>query len=94
MPRFRVAHIREQGVDMIIIPLDSSFGSKSNNDQNLIRRDLENRSHSAGLAGSVVLVWDAGAGRMGFLAPPNWRPFVESINLEFVTRNLNMEIYW
>src|SRR5260370_38457357 len=28
MPRYRVAHIREQGIDLIIIPLASDFGSK------------------------------------------------------------------
>ncbi len=34
MPRLKVAHLREQGQDMIIVPLDRTFGSQSRHDQN------------------------------------------------------------
>jgi hypothetical protein len=40
MPNFDVAHIREQGVDLIIIPLQSSFGTKSQEEQNEIAVEL------------------------------------------------------
>lgn len=33
MPRFEVADVREQNVDLIIIPLDSTFGNKTSIDQ-------------------------------------------------------------
>ena len=54
MPRFKVAHIREQGQDMIIVPLDSTFGRKVSNDQQSITSELQARSVAAGLAGHVV----------------------------------------
>lgn len=66
MPHYKVAHLREQGQDMIIIPLDSIFRQKVDSDQAAITADLQAHAASAGLAGIVVPVWDAGGGRMGF----------------------------
>lgn len=94
MPRFKVAHVREQGVDLIIAPLDSSFGRKSNEEQNAIKAELQLRAKSAGLAGTVVPVWDGGGGRMAFLAPHNYQPFFRSLSLPQVLASLNREIYW
>lgn len=39
-----------------------------------------------------MAVWDAGAGPMGFLAPPNWRTFLSGIDLPFVAANGNREL--
>jgi hypothetical protein len=51
MPRLQVAHLREQGQDMIIMPLDSSVGQKVRPDQNAIITELQVRARAAGLAG-------------------------------------------
>jgi hypothetical protein len=94
MPRYRVAHINEQGQDMIIVPLESSFGRQITSDQEATIAELQIRANSAGLAGTVVPVWDGGGGRMYFIAPGPWRGFFENINLQWVAMNLNKEIYW
>jgi hypothetical protein len=94
MTRFKVAHVREQGNDLIIVPLDRNFGQKSPSEQQDVSTQLQWRARSAGLAGTVVPVWDNGGGRMGFLAPRGWHPFFASVNLGFVLANLNKEIYW
>jgi hypothetical protein len=94
MPHFKVAHVRERGVDVVILPLESSFGRKMTQDPNAIRSDLQRHSESAGLADGVVPVWDAGSGRMGFLAPYNQQSFFKSINLQWVARNINRELSW
>lgn len=94
MPRFKIAHIREQGIDLIIIPLDDSFRFKNNTDQHSMIYEFEMRASNAGLAGTVVPVWDDGNGRMGFIAHPNWHPFFKSIDLQFVRANINRELYW
>ena len=60
MPRFKVAHIREQGIDLIIVPLDAAFGSKTSEDQQEIIAELQLHASGAGLAGTVVPVWNAG----------------------------------
>lgn len=94
MPRFRVAHLHDQGQDMIIVPLESNFGSQPANDQQAAIADIQLHARGAGLAGTVVPVWDNGGGRMAFIAPRQWHPFFSSISLRFVAANINREIYW
>ena len=89
MTTYEVAHIQEQGVDLILIPLDSSFGFKIPIEQHKIVDVLQECATAAGLIGTVVPVWDTGGGQMAFLAPPNWHPFLSSIDLTFVTLNIN-----
>ncbi|MFI5020611.1 MAG: hypothetical protein ACHQRJ_03015 [Alphaproteobacteria bacterium] len=93
MPRFKVAHLNEQGQDMVIIPLDSSFGSKSDHEQREIIGDLQAHSWAAGLEGTVVPVWESG-GRMTFIAPRPWHPFFQSISLQQIWASINTEIFW
>lgn len=94
MPSFKVAHVREQGVDLIIIPLESMFGSQGSSQQNAEIQQLQMRSNAAGLAGTVVPVWDAGSGRMAFIAPTRWHPFFASLSLVQVFQSINKEIKW
>src|SRR3954471_17591007 len=58
MPRFKIAHVKEQGIDLIIIPLDPSFGRKSPQDQRSVISELQGHAIAAGLAGTVVPVWE------------------------------------
>ena len=92
MARFRVAHLHERGQDIIIVLLDQSFGCKSNMKQNRICAGIQACATVAGLAGTVVPVWDGGGGRMAFLAPQPWYPFFRSMTLEDVAENINREL--
>jgi len=94
VPHFKVAHIREQGVDLIIIPVDDMFRLKSSTDQNGVRDEFQLRANAAELAGTVVLVWEAGGNLMGFLAPNSFHPYFRSLNLPFVWQNVNRELSW
>jgi len=93
MPRFRVAHLREQGVDLIIIPLEPSFGQKGKQEQRKIINELQSGANSAGLAGTVVPVWNDG-NSMSFSAHPNLHQYFQSITWDYVMVNLNKEIFW
>lgn len=93
MPRYDLAHIREQGIDLIIIPLNSSFGHRTQAEQQEIVDELQLHANAAGLKGTVVPVWES-LGRMRFLAPSRWHAFFQSINLQFVRANLNKYILW
>ena len=93
MPRYRVAHVREQGVDLIIIPLASDFGHKGSPAQREIITELQVRARAAGLAGTVVPVWNSG-GRSNFIAPRNWHSFFRSMSPAAIEANINKEIYW
>lgn len=90
--KFQIAHIREQGQDMVIIPMAGSFRYKTNKERNKARNALQRCSTAAGLAGIVVLVWDAGGGRMAFLAPPQWRAFFSGLSLADVALMINKEL--
>lgn len=94
MPNVKVAHLREQGQDMIIVPMDRSFGSKPEDEQGDSMQELQMRCRAAGLKGTVVTVWDNGGGRMGFIAPRPWHPFFQNIGLSQVWANVNREIAW
>jgi len=89
MPTFKVAHIREQGQDMIIFPLNSAFGRQPETEQQDELAALKYQAHAAGLAGQAVAVWDAGGGRMGFMGPPQWQGFLRSLNLRAVMASVN-----
>jgi len=94
MPTYEVAHIKEQGVDLIIIPLDSSFGRMTERDQNGALMELQARATAAGLAGTAVPVWDAGFGHMGFKAPQSWRSLFQNLTLASVRAKINKQISW
>lgn len=91
MPSFDIAHIREQGVALIIIPLSDSFDSKTSRDQAEIVDTLQSYASSAGLEGTVVPVWNSGS-RLRFIAPRNWHPFFRSISWSFIARNINRRL--
>lgn len=91
MAKFEVAHIREQGVDLIIAPLESSFGRQSDADQEEFIEALQMCASSAGLAGTVVPVWREGNSHR-FIAPKNWHPFFKSFGWNDIIRNINKEL--
>ncbi len=93
MPSFKCAHVREQGINLIIVPVNSSFGHKSDADQHETIEAMQNAATSAGLAGTVVPIWNIG-NRTVFISPPNWHPFFKSINWNDVLASVNKEISW
>lgn len=93
MPTLKVAHVNEQGVDLIIVPLDPSFGSKSKGEQDHAIVEIQSAARSAGLAGTVVPVWES-SGRMRFIAPTRWHPFFQSLSFDRVAANVNRTLTW
>lgn len=79
--KYDVAHFQEQGEQIIAVFVHSSFGQKPSTEQNEICASLQACAKSAGLAGTVVPVWDSGGGRSGFLAPQQWHGFFGSVSL-------------
>lgn len=94
MPLYKVAHLREQGQDIIVVPLDRSFELKLEQDKNEIIINLQLHARGAKLAGLVIPVWDAGDGQLKFIAPQQWHAFFRSLNWTFVQANLNTTISW
>lgn len=88
---YDVAHIREQGQDMIIVPVKSSVNSMTSQQQNELKSSIQFFARDAGLAGEVCLVWNNGS-RFSFLAPRQWHPFFKGINMSFVAANINKKL--
>jgi hypothetical protein len=94
MPSFQIVHIREQGQDIIIVPLDYSFERKREEEQRDAVEEFQLHATAAGLAGTVTIVWDAGGGRTKFIAPHPWHPFFRSLSLAHVARLINRTLSW
>ena len=47
MPHFRIAHLREQGQNMVIVPLDSRFGHRTGEDQDAFVTELQLRARAS-----------------------------------------------
>jgi hypothetical protein len=89
MPHVDVAHLHEQGQDMILVALDRTFANKTDQDKSSTLDELQIRANGAGLRGSVALLWPG-----GFMGPSPWHPFLRSLPLATVMRYLNRRISW
>lgn len=92
MAEFDIAHLHEQGQDMIIVPLDRGFGNKTWADQQAVIASLQGCAQAAGLRGTVVPVWEGSGGRMMFIAPQPWHRFFMSIDLDVVATAVNRRL--
>jgi hypothetical protein len=89
MPTFQVAHMRHGDQDVIIVPVDRTFGKRSPTEQSRIQEAFQRSAQAANIPGVVVLVWEDAAGRMAHRAPPNWSEFLKSIDMVYVATALN-----
>jgi hypothetical protein len=89
MPTFQVAHLRQNGQDIIIVPVDRTFGKRSPTEQARIQEAFQRSAAAVEMKGVVVPVWEDGTGRMAFRAPPPWHEFLKSIDMVYVATALN-----
>jgi hypothetical protein len=92
MPTFQVAHLQRDGQDVIIVPVDRSFGKRSPSEQARIQEAFQRSAAAADIAGVVVPVWEDATGRMAFRAPPPWHDFFKSIDMVYVATALNRNL--
>ena len=93
MPTIKIAHIREQSQDMIIVPFDESFERQTDLQKNEAIAEIQLASRSAGLAGEVVAIWPYGTGTK-FIAPKPWHPFFQSLGYHQAVSLLNRDLSW
>lgn len=92
MTTFAIAHVRQSGQDMIIVPMHQSFGSKTSSEQDDFIEALEDAAWDAGMAGHVVAIWQE-RGQTSFVAPSEWYSFFESEGIwEWVQDNINTDL--
>lgn len=71
---YKIAHIRKQRQNIIIMPMAKSFQFASQQDKDDTQRAIQACASQAGLAGTVCLVWEAGR-NFCFKAPKPWHAF-------------------
>ena len=89
---FDIAHIREQGNDLIMVIVPTKFDRYATSDKQLVSASLQKCSKEARISGKVVLVWNKPNGSMGFFGPTPWHPFLKSINMRWVKARVNKEL--
>src|SRR4051812_6040268 len=92
MPTFQVAHLRHAGQDLVIVPVDRTFGARSPSEQSRIQEAFQRSAVAAGIPGVVVPVWEDASGRMAFRAAPPLHDFFKSIDMVYVATALNRSL--
>jgi hypothetical protein len=92
MPTFQVAYLRRNGQDVIIVPVDGSFGKRSPAEQSRIQEAFQRSAAASDMPGVVVPVWEDASGKMAFRAPPPWHEFLKSIDMVYVATALNRSL--
>src|SRR5258705_13703651 len=89
---FQVAHLRRDGKEVIIVPVDRSFGARAPAEQARIQEAFQRSAAAVDIPGVVVPVWEDSSGRMAFRAPPPWHEFLKSIDMVYVATALNRSL--
>jgi len=92
MPTFQVACLQHDGLDLIIVPVDRSFGKRSATEQARIQEAFQRSAAAENLTGVVVPVWEGANGQMDFRAPATLRDFLKSIDMVYVATALNRNL--
>lgn len=90
--KYRVAHVNRKGADLIFIPMDPAIGQRPIAEQAELLRSLQRCANSAGLKGTVVLVWEKGGNNTGLLAEKTVHPHIQGTTVAFVLSNINREL--
>ena len=94
MPTYKIAHLTGQGLNVIIFPVNNSFGLRTQQEQDTMIKLFQTKAKAAGLSGNVVPIWDGEGGKISYKAPLNQKAFFDNITHEIINSNLNKSISW
>ncbi len=93
MPNHKIAVIKHDSMELIVVPLDTVFEYKAQDKKLAFRAELQSHAEDAGFTGSICLVWPY-AGGMKFLAPRAAHEFFATLSMAKVWAQVNMELVW
>ncbi len=93
MPNHKIAVIRHETMELIVVPLDTVFEYRSQENKLAFRAELQSHAEDAGFTGSICLVWPY-AGGMKFLAPRAAHEFFAGLSMAKLSAQVNMELVW
>ena len=85
MAAYKVAHVKEQGQDIIFV-----FVGRQLSDQQLT--SLQLCASEARLAGTVVPIWRYSFSRFAFTAPLQWHSYISSLTWNCLVRAINKSL--
>lgn len=88
---YKIAHLRDQGKSVIIIPIANSNNDLSNVKLNQIKKAFQAHAAKAKLSGDICLVWESNS-KLSFLAPNQWKTFCMKLNMNIVKQYINKEL--
>lgn len=91
MGTFDIAHIREQGQDIIVVFVSNVLDGMPPHEVDAFTVAIQDAATSAGLAGTTVPVWKVGSG-FKFISPTRLQPYFRSATWEFLVRNINRQL--
>ena len=92
MPHYKVAHVRDQDVEYLLLPVESSFGQKTDEEQRAFVEECQSGALASELQGAIVVVWEDDKGHTQFRSPLSFRAVCNDWTLRRVLAGLNQEI--
>ncbi|MDX2220522.1 MAG: hypothetical protein SF172_16005 [Burkholderiales bacterium] len=89
--QYRVAHVRHQGSNMVIVIINPSFFYGSRQDQQRWFTGIQQCVRSVNLAGQTLIVTNDN-GRFRFYGPNDWHNFLRTIDMNWVTARVNKSL--
>jgi hypothetical protein len=94
MPSYKLAEMYGPGVNLLVVPISSDSGLETELQRREVRDELQARASSAGLSGTVILVWKKAFGDMEFLAPPDMHSAIANTSFEQIEAAVNTTLSW
>ncbi|MBP6020794.1 MAG: hypothetical protein KA735_15010 [Burkholderiaceae bacterium] len=91
MYKTRMATFNHQGQEIIVVPLDCSFGDRPPWQRREALSHLQRCALKAGFKSPAAAVWRAG-GKLHFIAPDEWHHFLKNLTWNIIISNLSAEI--
>jgi hypothetical protein len=89
--KYRVAHVRHQNSNMVIVHVNPSFFYGSNQDQQRWFTAIQQCVRSVNLAGQTIVV-TSDNGRFRFYGPNSWHNFLRTIDMSWVNARINKSL--
>lgn len=92
MAKYPAARLKDKRQDIVAVVVNRDFVSLTPDEQKAICARLQEAAAAAGLPGTVVPVWEAAGGKVGFLAPEPLQPFFQNLTLLKVVAGISAHL--
>jgi hypothetical protein len=91
MPKYKVAQLSYEGENVILVPMDRSFGKRPQEQKDQELSKLQAAADATGLNGKLVIIWDA-AGSVAAFGPDKLKGYAESLRWTSLRTKMNCDL--